>query len=119
MNPSADRALSFSYGDVPGPDLTPVRCAKRLVRLVIACTLLAVIEPCAFGQLAAQHEPRASERTTVNPEAQPSAPGMQSEQVIVRPTEGYFAGFGGYTFGGKFDAECTGCSMAPVSAMAA
>src|SRR5688572_33044974 len=108
MNPSADRALSFSCGDVSRSDMTPVLCAKRLVRLVIACTLLAVSEPCAFGQLAAQHEPRASERTTVNPEALPSALGMHFEQVIVQPTEGYFAGFGGYTFGGKFDAESTG-----------
>jgi opacity protein-like surface antigen len=33
---------------------------------------------------------------------------MQSEQVMVYPTEGYFAAFGGYTFGGKFDAEGTG-----------
>ena len=108
MNPSAERALSFSYGDVSGPDMTPVLCAKRLVRLLSACTLRAVIEPCAFGQLAAQHEPGASGRTTANPEALPSAPGMHSEQVIVRPTEAYFAGFGGYTFGGKFDAEGTG-----------
>lgn len=30
------------------------------------------------------------------------------EQVVVHPTEGYFAAFGGYTFGGKFDAEATG-----------
>jgi hypothetical protein len=99
--------------------MTPVLWAKRLIRLVIACTLLAVIEPCAFGQLAAQHEPRASERTTVTPEALPSAPGMHSEQVIVRPTEGYFAGFGGYTFGGKFDAEGTGAFRGVNSAMAA
>ncbi|HKS76453.1 MAG TPA: hypothetical protein VJQ82_24780 [Terriglobales bacterium] len=27
---------------------------------------------------------------------------------MVHPTEGYFAGFGGYTFGGKFDAEGAG-----------
>jgi hypothetical protein len=88
MNPSAERALSF-YGDVPGSDMTPVLCAKRLVRVVIACTLLAVIEPCAFGQLAAQHEPRASERTTENLEALPSAPDMHSEQVIGYLLGGY------------------------------
>jgi len=107
MNPNADRALSISDRSVPSPDMTRVAYAKGLVILVTACTLLAVSEPVAFGQLSAQ-QPRASERTTTNPETSPSALGTQSEQVIVRPTEGYVAGFGGYTFGGKFDAEGTG-----------
>lgn len=32
----------------------------------------------------------------------------QCIESSVHPTEGYLAGFGGYTFGGKFDAEGTG-----------
>ena len=88
--------------------MTPVLCAKRLVRLLLACTLLAVSEPAAFGQLVAQQASRASERITADPETPAPSSAMQSEEVIVHPTEGYFAGFGGYTFGGKFDAEGTG-----------
>lgn len=107
MSPNADHALSI-FDVCRIPIMTRVRCAKHLVILVMVCTLLAVSDPVAFGQLSPQQEPRASERTTANPETPPSALGMQSEQVIVRPTEGYFAGFGGYTFGGKFDAEGTG-----------
>jgi hypothetical protein len=33
---------------------------------------------------------------------------LRTERVAVRPTEGYFAGFGGYTFGGKFDTDASG-----------
>lgn len=76
--------------------------------VVIACTMIAVSEPVAFGQLAAEKEPRVSEPSTASPGAPASAKGTQNEQVVVHPTEGYFAAFGGYTFGGKFDAEGVG-----------
>lgn len=33
---------------------------------------------------------------------------VRVEQVLVHPSEGYFAGFAGYTFGGKFDANGIG-----------
>ena len=82
--------------------------AKWLLIMVTACTIAAVSELVALGQPAAHKEPRVSDRRTANPETPSSVAGMRSEQIVVRPTEGYFAGFGGYTFGGKFDAEGTG-----------
>ena len=85
-----------------------LRRAKWSIVVVIACTMAAVGEPVAIGQRAAEQEPRASDRTTAHPEAPSPSGGKQSEQVVVHPSEGYFAGFGGYTFGGKFDAEGTG-----------
>lgn len=94
--------------DVPSLDINKVLCAKWLVRVAIACTIASASESVALGQLSAPNEPRSSGRATVNSETPLPVPGMQSEQIVVRPTEGYFAGFGGYTFGGKFDAEGTG-----------
>ena len=94
--------------DVLSPAINKVLCAKWLVRVAIACTIASASESVALGQLSAPNEPRSSGRATVNSETPPPVPGMQSEQIVVRPTEGYFAGFGGYTFGGKFDAEGTG-----------
>ena len=85
-----------------------VPCAKNLFMVVIACTMAAVSEPVAFGQLAEEKEPRASDQTMANPETPSPSGGKQSEQVVVHPTEGYFAAFGGYTFGGKFDADGVG-----------
>ena len=70
--------------------------------------MAAVSESVAFGQLAAEKAPRSVEPSTTGPEASASTKGAQNEQVILYPTEGYFAVFGGYTFGGKFDAEGTG-----------
>ena len=76
--------------------------------VVIACTMAVASEPVAFGQIAAQKEPPVAEPSPASPEAPASAKGIQNEQVILFPTEGYFAAFGGYTFGGKFDAEGIG-----------
>ena len=70
--------------------------------------MAAVSEPVAFGQLAAEKAPPTVEPSTASPGAPASTKGIQNEQVILYPTEGYFAAFGGYTFGGKFDAEGTG-----------
>jgi len=56
----------------------------------------------AFAQGAGiSNERQASDTTSRNSE-------MHSEEVLVQPTEGYVAAFGGYTFGGKFDAGGTG-----------
>ena len=85
-----------------------VSCTQCIIIVVIACTMAAVSKPVAFGQLAAPQEPRVSERPTVNPAAPSPAAGTQSEQVVLHPTEGYFAVFGGYTFGGKYDASGVG-----------
>src|SRR4030095_14924739 len=73
-----------------------------------AVAMAAVSEPVAFCQLAAEKTPQAVEPSTASPRAPPPTKGIQNEQVILYPTEGYFAAFGGYTFGGKFDAEGTG-----------
>ena len=88
--------------------MTRMPRAKWFVTVVIAVAMAAVSEPVAFGQLAAEQTPRAVEPSTTSPEAPASTRGTQNEQVILYPTEGYFAVFGGYTFGGKFDAEGTG-----------
>jgi len=88
--------------------MTRVSCAKWSVAVVIAFTMAAVGEPVAVGQLAAEKEPRASDRTMANPDTPSSSGGKQSEQVVVNPTEGYFAVFGGYAFGGKYNAEGAG-----------
>src|SRR6476659_246814 len=88
--------------------MTRVPRAKWFGTVVIAVTMAAVSEPVAFGQLAAEQTPRAVKHSTTSPEAPASTRGTQNEQVILYPTEGYFAVFGGYAFGGKFDAEGTG-----------
>ncbi|HJT19843.1 MAG TPA: hypothetical protein VJ746_05210 [Nitrospira sp.] len=46
----------------------------------------------------------APERTPLEDPSLAERP-VRYEQVIVKPSEGYFAGFGGYTFGGKFDSD--------------
>jgi opacity protein-like surface antigen len=107
MSASADFHLDLNL-DVTSLDIDKMPWAKWLVIVATACTIASVSEPVAFGQLSAPSEPRASERAAANSETPPRVPGMQSEQIVVRPSEGYFAGFGGYTFGGKFDAEGTG-----------
>src|SRR4029078_6653737 len=77
-------------------------CAKWIVIVAITCAMAAVSEPAL-----SQQAPRTSERPTTNP-APPPGSRTQYEQVMVYPTEGYFAVFGGYTFGGKYDAAGTG-----------
>jgi opacity protein-like surface antigen len=47
-------------------------------------------------------------RTRQAEQAVAPEPEKYSERVRVKPTEGYIAGFGGYTFGGKFDTEGIG-----------
>ena len=76
--------------------------------VVACCSLVAIASPVVLAQTAAEKAPRASEPSTTSPEAAASAKGIQNEQVVLYPTEGYFAAFGGYTFGGKFDAEGIG-----------
>lgn len=88
--------------------MSRVTCAKWSVTVVIAFTMLAVSQSMVFSQVAGPKEPRASEPTTPNQETPSAQRGPQSEQVVVHPTEGYFGAFGGYAFGGKFDAEGTG-----------
>lgn len=82
--------------------------ARSFLAVGMAFVIAAAIEPVAFGQSSAQQERRAPEASTANSALGPPSGGMQSEQVMVYPTEGYFAVFGGYVFGGKFDAEGTG-----------
>ena len=84
--------------------MTSVPCAKWLVTAAMAFMVLAGGEHLAFGQLAPQKEPRG----TANPQSEPPNSGKQTQEVLVHLTEGYFAGFGGYTFGGKYDADGTG-----------
>jgi opacity protein-like surface antigen len=50
------------------------------------------------------------ERARVAEPSKPAEPvgssqAIRYERESVQPTEGYFAGFGGYTFGGKFDSD--------------
>jgi opacity protein-like surface antigen len=71
-------------------------------------TMVALSESMTFAQISAQQEPLPIEGTTTNSETRSPSGGQQSEQVVLHPTEGYFAGFGGYTFGGKYDADGTG-----------
>ena len=52
--------------------------------------------------------PNSPEREPSRTETRLPSNGVQHEQVVVHPTEGYFAAYGGYTFGGKFDAGGTG-----------
>jgi len=70
--------------------------------------MAAVSELVAFGQLAPQNDPRALERTAENPEAAPTQKGVETQQIIMHPTEVYVAAFGGYTFSGKLSTEGTG-----------
>ncbi|HEX5550642.1 MAG TPA: hypothetical protein VFX36_07415, partial [Nitrospira sp.] len=84
--------------------MTSAPCAKWLVPAAMAFMVLAGGEHVVFGQLAPQKEPR----VPANPQSEPPTSGKQSEEVLVHLTEGYFAAFGGYTFGGKFDAGGTG-----------
>ena len=103
--------MNFQFAlniDAPGLHMNRMSWAKWTAILVTACTTTAISEPVVLGQLDVRQEPRASERTMANPETPSSARGMQSEEVVVHPTEGYFAAFGGYTFGGKFDADGIG-----------
>ena len=90
------------YSELPGRYMNSGPCAKWIVIVAITCAMAAVSEPAL-----SQQAPRTSERPTTNP-APPPASGTQYEQVMVYPTEGYFAVFGGYTFGGKYDAAGTG-----------
>jgi len=41
-------------------------------------------------------------------EGESSSKDVRYEQVLAHPTEGYFAGFAGYTFGGTLDADGIG-----------
>jgi opacity protein-like surface antigen len=84
-----------------------VPCRGWLLIVMTTCTI-SLNGGLVFGQLAAQDANRASERATTDSETSVSSAGMKSEQVVVRPSEGYFAAFGGYTFGGKYDAGGTG-----------
>jgi opacity protein-like surface antigen len=83
-------------------------CARWPITIVMTLTVVALSESMSFAQFSAQKEPRASDRETASPAAPLPASGTRSEEIVVHPTEGYFAAFGGYTFGGKFDAESTG-----------
>ena len=85
-----------------------LRCAKWPLTVLVALMMTAISEPAALSQLLAQKDPGVSERPTTGSESTPATKGVQNEKVIVHPTEGYFAVFGGYTFGGKFDAAGTG-----------
>lgn len=88
--------------------MTRVHCLKWLLIVLVACTMTAVSEPASWGQSAPEKAPRMSEQPSGVPPPGSSTKGTQSEQIVVHPTEGYFAAFGGYTFGGKYDAEGTG-----------
>jgi opacity protein-like surface antigen len=85
---------------------------RRLIIVVAygvgSCSTVAMGTSAALAQDAAQKDPHVVERPTAAPEVPSTSPGLQSEQVIVHPTEGYFAAFGGYTFSGKFDADGIG-----------
>jgi opacity protein-like surface antigen len=88
--------------------MTRVACVKLLVIVLTVFTVAAVSEIVAFGQLAPPKDPRALERTAENPEVAPTQKGVEIQQIITHPTEGYFAAYGGYTFGGKLSTEGTG-----------
>jgi len=88
--------------------MTRLACAKWSLAVVIAFTIAAVSEPVASSQLVAQKESQTSERSTTNPETSSAQKSVQIQQVAVHPTEGYFAGYGGYAFGGKLGGEGTG-----------
>jgi len=72
----------------------------RVAWSALLIILAAVVVPAALAQ-----DPASKDTTT--PETPSAQKGVQNEQVVVHPTEGYFAAFGGYTFGGKFDAGGT------------
>jgi opacity protein-like surface antigen len=104
-------ALTFHldlYFDVPELNMNRVSCATWSVTVVIVFTMVAASEFVAFGQLAPQKDPRASERTMTNPETSEAQKGVESQQIILQPAEGYFAAFGGYTFSGKLSTDGTG-----------
>jgi opacity protein-like surface antigen len=88
----------------------PLCIGERNMRLHLKCLVIVVAaivfnlpvqEPAVVAQMISPKERQATEATSVRN-------GVQNEQIIVHPTEGYFAAFGGYTFGGKFDADGTG-----------
>ena len=88
--------------------MTSVFCRKWPLAAAVVLTISAMSEPAALSQLVAQRDPGASERPATGPESAPATKGVQNEKVLVHPTEGYFGVFGGYTFGGKYDAGGTG-----------
>lgn len=70
---------------------------RLLITLVCGCVM--VLPSVAMAQsptVKQDDEPRSSPKS------------VRYEQVLVHPTEGYFAGFAGYSFGGKFDADGIG-----------
>lgn len=85
-----------------------VALEKWPLTVVMAFIMAIISESAALSQLAAPKDSRSSERSTTGPEISSAPKGIQNEKVLVHPTEGYFAAFGGYTFGGKFDAGGTG-----------
>ena len=78
----------------------------RLLGAAACCGIGMTTVPTAVAQT--HNEPGAMERPATGPESTPATKGVQNEKVLVHPTEGYFATFGGYTFGGKFNAGGTG-----------
>jgi opacity protein-like surface antigen len=77
------------------------------------CSFVTTVISVAFAQVPAQapvqrEQVPPPERTTAVEQPKSPEAEMRYERVTVRPSEGYLAGFGGYTFGGKFDADGLG-----------
>ena len=73
---------------------------------------MAMVPPVAYSQQdpdkPVQSEgPRDGGTSSVDQRGMAEQP-VRYKRVVVRPSEGYLAGFGGYTFGGKFDADASG-----------